>query len=50
VGHQSINTLTDFIYCYIYEFPDADVKFRYAYAENFIEGKYEKFNNNAGWK
>jgi hypothetical protein len=49
VGHPSVKSLSEFISSYIYEFTDPDVKFRYAYAETLIEGKYEKFNNNAGW-
>jgi hypothetical protein len=28
---------------------DKNAPFKYYYGENFISGKYEKYNNNAGW-
>jgi hypothetical protein len=42
--------LTEFVHTYIYEFVDQDVLYKLAYVENLIPGKYEKFNNNAGWR
>ena len=41
--------LIEFVYTYIYEIIDKNVLFKYIYGENFIQGKYEKYNNNAGW-
>jgi len=42
--------LTEFVDSYIFEFTNANVKYNLIYAESFIQGKYEKYNNNAGWK
>ena len=50
IGKQDQKLLTEFVFSYIYEFTDPDVKYKYAYAENFILGKYQKYNNNAGWR
>ena len=50
IDKQDDKLLTEFVHSFIYEFTDADVKYKYAYAENFILGKYQKFNNNAGWR
>jgi hypothetical protein len=41
--------LVEFVHTYIYEILDESAPFKYYYAENFIQGKYEKYNNNAGW-
>ena len=37
------------MHSFIYEIKDPKFKYKYWYAENFIEGQYEKYNNNAGW-
>jgi hypothetical protein len=34
---------------YIYEFLNKDVTLKFAYVENYIPGRYEKSNNNAGY-
>jgi len=41
--------LVEFVHSFIYEILDKDAPFKYYYGENFIKGKYEKYNNNAGW-
>ena len=41
--------LVEFVHPYIYEILDEGAPFKYYYGENFIDGKYNKFNNNAGW-
>ena len=41
--------LVEFVHSFIYEILDEGVPFKYYYGENFIQGKYEKFNNNAGY-
>lgn len=41
--------LLNFIHSFIYEITDSKAKFKYYYTENFIQGQYEKYNNNAGW-
>ena len=48
-GDQSL--LLEFVHQFIYEIVDLNNKsqYRYYYGENFIAGKYEKLNNNAGW-
>lgn len=50
IGQSDKKLLTEFVHSFIYEFTDADVKYKYAFGENFIPGKYEKYNNNAGWR
>jgi hypothetical protein len=41
--------LVEFVHPYIYEILDENAQFKYYFGENYIEGKYNKFNNNAGW-
>lgn len=41
--------LVEFVHSFIYEILDEGAPFKYYYGENFIQGKYEKYNNNAGW-
>eukprot|EP00825_Cyclidium_porcatum_P036758 TRINITY_DN3946_c0_g1_i1.p1 TRINITY_DN3946_c0_g1~~TRINITY_DN3946_c0_g1_i1.p1 ORF type:complete len:575 (-),score=85.89 TRINITY_DN3946_c0_g1_i1:473-2197(-) len=42
--------LLNFVHSFIYELIDERVnRFKYFYGENFIEGQYQKYNNNAGW-
>jgi hypothetical protein len=41
--------LLNFIHCYIYEILDEGHPYKYYTAENYIEGNYVKYNNNAGW-
>ena len=41
--------LVEFVHSYIYEILDQGAPFKYYYGENFIKGKYEKYNNNAGY-
>lgn len=48
--------LVEFVHSFIYELLENQkdkndkLKYKYYYGENFISGKYEKFNNNAGWQ
>mmetsp|Transcript_12060 Transcript_12060/g.11932 ORF Transcript_12060/g.11932 Transcript_12060/m.11932 type:complete len:249 (+) Transcript_12060:992-1738(+) len=46
---QDQTVITEFVDAFIYEFTDPDVEFKWAYGENFINGIYQKYNNNAGW-
>jgi len=39
--------LLNFVHSFILEIPS--LKHKFYYAENLIEGQYEKYNNNAGW-
>lgn len=41
--------LVEFVHSFIYEILDEGIPYKYFYGENFIQGKYEKYNNNAGW-
>ena len=41
--------LVEFVHTFIYEILNEGAPFKYYYGENFIQGKYEKYNNNAGW-
>ena len=50
LGYQDKKLLTEFVHSFVFEFVDENVKWKYAYAENFILGKYQKYNNNAGWR
>lgn len=47
-GDESL--LIEFVHSFIYEIIDEETEIKYFYGENFIPGKYEKYNNNAGWK
>ena len=42
--------LVEFVHAFVYEILDEASPYKYYYGENFINGKYEKYNNNAGWK
>jgi hypothetical protein len=41
--------LLSFVNCWIYEILDNSHPYKYYYVENYINGYYEKYNNNAGW-
>jgi hypothetical protein len=42
--------MLNFVHTFIYEIkPNNKFPVQYYFAENFIPGQYEKFNNNAGW-
>jgi hypothetical protein len=41
--------MIEFVHSFIYEILDEGAPFKCYYGENFIEGKYNKYNNNAGW-
>jgi vacuole morphology and inheritance protein 14 len=47
---NSVTTFVEFVHSYIYELTDPSAPFPLYYGENFIQGKYKKYNNNAGWK
>lgn len=42
--------LISFVHSFIYEITLENFPYKYWWVENFIEGEYEKFNNNAGWE
>ena len=48
-GKVNPKSLVDFVHSFIYEITDQGAPYKYLYGENFIEGKYQKYNNNAGW-
>ena len=50
IGLSDSELLSDFVHSFIYEIDYEHAPNKYYYGENFIEGKYEKYNNNAGWK
>jgi hypothetical protein len=41
--------LVEFVHSFLYEILDKTSPYKYYYGENFIEGRYEKYNNNAGF-
>jgi len=41
--------LLNFVHSFIYEILDKKSPYKYYYAENLIEGQYQKYNNNDGW-
>ena len=41
--------MVEFVHSFIYDILDQSAPFKYYYGENFIDGKYNKYNNNAGW-
>jgi Alpha-kinase family len=41
--------MVEFVHSFIYEILDEQAPFKFYYGENFIQGKYNKYNNNAGW-
>jgi len=43
--------LLNFIHCFVYQITSQTYKSKYTLfaVENYIDGKYEKYNNNAGW-
>jgi hypothetical protein len=49
VSDVDSSLLLDFVHSFIYEIHDENVKNNLFYGENYIKGKYEKYNNNAGW-
>jgi hypothetical protein len=42
--------LVEFVQAFIYEITTEDTPYKYYYGETYLPGKYEKYNNNAGWK
>lgn len=56
INYGDANLLIEFVHSFIYELesnktnPMDKLKYKYYYGENFIAGKYEKYNNNAGWQ
>ena len=41
--------MIEFVHSFIYEILDDKAPFKYYFGENYLEGKYKKYNNNAGW-
>ena len=41
--------LVEFVQAFIYEITNEDAPYKYYFGETYIPGKYEKYNNNAGW-
>ena len=41
--------LVEFVHSFLYEILDKTSPYKYYYGENFIQGRYEKYNNNAGF-
>lgn len=50
IGFGDHDLLVEFVHSFVYEMLDEAAPFKYYYGENFIPGKYEKYNNNAGWR
>jgi hypothetical protein len=56
INYGDANLIIEFVHSFIYEllsnddYPEDKLKYKYYYGENFIAGKYEKYNNNAGWQ
>jgi len=46
---ENTKLLLNFVNCYIYEVKEYDNPHNLYAVENYIEGMYEKYNNNAGW-
>ncbi|KAL4478423.1 hypothetical protein ABPG74_006658 [Tetrahymena malaccensis] len=46
---QTTANLKNFVHCFIYEIQNPENNYKYYSAENYIQGEYVKFNNNAGW-
>lgn len=44
------NMVMSFVHGFVYEIKDEKLPLKYWWVENYIEGTYEKFNNNAGWE
>lgn len=49
IDNGETGLLIEFVHSYIYEVIDPASPYKLFYGENFIPGKYEKYNNNAGW-
>lgn len=49
INYGDSELLVEFVHSFIYELVSPKPQYPYYYGENFIPGKYEKFNNNAGW-
>jgi vacuole morphology and inheritance protein 14 len=41
--------LLNFVHAFIMQIENSNSELNLYFCENFIEGKYEKYNNNAGW-
>jgi hypothetical protein len=50
LGTNDTSVLIEFVHSFIYEILSKDSTYQYYYGENFIPGKYNKYNNNAGWQ
>jgi len=57
INYGDTHLLVEFVHSYVYELtklvdgkPSDQKWYPYWYGENFIPGKYEKYNNNAGWQ
>lgn len=50
IAYGETRLLVEFVHAFIYELTTENVRLPLFYGENFISGKYEKYNNNAGWK
>ena len=54
INYGDTKLLVEFVHAFIYELiaciPNGNITHKFYYGENFIPGKYEKFNNNAGWQ
>jgi len=49
INYGDTKLLVEFVHSFIYELLEPQTDKKYYYGENFIPGKYEKYNNNAGW-
>ena len=50
IKYYDVKFLIEFVHSFIVEILDENSTYKYYYGENFINGIYEKYNNNAGWK
>jgi hypothetical protein len=49
INYGDSHLQVEFVHAFIYEILGKS-EYKYFYGENFIQGKYEKYNNNSGWK
>ena len=49
IAYVESRYLVEFVHSFLYEILDESAPYKYYYGENFIKGRYEKYNNNAGW-
>jgi len=50
ISYYDSKFLIEFVHAFVVEILSPDTPYKYFYGENFINGIYEKYNNNAGWK